>query len=120
VSLSKSVVLIVEDEPFLRMHAACLIEEAGFATLEAGDADDAIRLLETHPDIKMVFSDINLPGSMDSIRLSAAIRKRWPPVKLVLTSGKFRAGDSELPSGMPFLAKPYDPGHLVRVLRGQL
>jgi len=101
------------------MHAAHLVEDAGFSTLEAGDADAAIRLLETHPDIRIVFSDVNLPGSMDGIRLSAAIQKRWPSVKLVLTSGKFRVGDNELPPALPFLSKPYKPSHLVSTLRAQ-
>lgn len=102
------------------MHAARLIEEAGFSILEAGNADAAIRLLETHRNISIVFSDINLPGSMDGIRLSAAIQKRWPPVKLVLTSGEFKVGDSERPPALPFLSKPYEPSHLVSTLRAQL
>lgn len=102
------------------MHAARLIEDAGFSVLEAGNSDAAIRLLETHPDIRIVFSDIDLPGSMDGIGLSAAIQKRWPPVKLVLTSGKFRVRDSELPAALPFLSKPYEPTHLVNTLRAQL
>ena len=71
--------LIVEYEFLLRMHAVSLLEEAGFDTLEAGSADEAIALLESRKDIRIVFTDINLPGSMDGLRLAHAIRHRWPP-----------------------------------------
>lgn len=105
--MSKPVVLIVEDEPLLRMHAASLIEDAGFGTLEARSAEEAISLLETRLDIQIVFTDIDLPGEMDGLRLAAAIRDRWPPVELVLTWARsrwrtriFRCADTSCPSPM--------------------
>jgi two-component system, response regulator PdtaR len=110
-------VLIVEDEFLLRMHAVSLLEEAGFDTLEAGSADEAIALLESRKDIRIVFTDINLPGSMDGLRLAHAIRHRWPPIELLLTSGHTRVGNDDMPDRGLFLGKPYDGGELVRTLR---
>ncbi len=115
--MSKPLVLIVEDEPLLRIHAATLIEEAGFATLEAGSADEAIKFLETDARIQIVFTDIDLPGGMDGIRLAAAIRHRWPPIELVLTSGHVKVSDADLPERGHFFSKPYDAGQLIRTLR---
>jgi CheY-like chemotaxis protein len=115
--MSLPLVLVVEDEPLLLMHAVSLLEEAGFDTLEASSADEAIALLETRNDIRIVFTDINLPGSMDGLRLAHAIRHRWPPVELLLTSGHTRVGDEDMPDRGVFLGKPYDGGELVRTLR---
>jgi two-component system, response regulator PdtaR len=115
--MSLPLVLVVEDEPLLLMHAVSLLEEAGFDTLEARSADEAIALLETRNDIRIVFTDINLPGSMDGLRLAHAIRHRWPPVELLLTSGHTRVGDEDMPDRGVFLGKPYDGGELVRTLR---
>jgi CheY-like chemotaxis protein len=115
--MSFPLVLVVEDEVLLRMHAVSLLQEAGFDTLEAGSADEAITLLETRNDIRIVFTDINLPGSMDGLRLAHAIRHRWPPIELLLTSGQTRVGDEDMPDRGLFLGKPYDGGELVRTLR---
>lgn len=115
--MSKPVVLIVEDEPLLRMHAASLIEDAGFGTLEARSAEEAISLLETRLDIQIVFTDIDLPGEMDGLRLAAAIRDRWPPVELVLTSGQVKVADKDIPVRGHFLPKPYDARHLIETLQ---
>lgn len=114
--LAKSVVLIVEDEFILRLHAVALIREAGFETVEAPSAEDAIVLLETRLDIRIVFTDITLPG-MDGLRLAAAIRDRWPPIELVLTSGDVLPKPEDLPARGFFLSKPYDGKELVRTLR---
>ena len=64
-----------------------MLEDAGFSTLEAENADKAIKILETHPDICLVFTDVQMPGTMDGVKLAAAVRKRWPPVRLIVTSG---------------------------------
>jgi len=109
-------VLVVEDEFLVRMNAVSLLEEAGFAVLEAGSADEAIVLLEGRRDIRIVFTDINMPGSMDGLRLAHAIRNRWPPIELLLTSGQVRGRSDDLPARGRFLSKPYDPNNLVEVV----
>jgi CheY-like chemotaxis protein len=117
-SISKRpVVLIVEDEFLLRMDAADMIAAAGFEVLEAGNADEAIRLLEARPDITVVFTDIQLPGSMDGLKLARAVKGRWPPIKIVATSGHIDVGETDLPEGGRFLPKPYSPIEVTGVLR---
>ena len=118
-SLQKSspVVLIVEDEPVLRMLAVEVVEEAGFIAIEARDADEAVILLESRTDIAMLFTDINMPGSMDGLKLAHAVRDRWPPIKILVVSGKQRLQPSELPSNSCFLGKPYQVTALVEELR---
>jgi CheY-like chemotaxis protein len=110
-------VLVVEDELLVRVNAVALLEEAGFGVLQAGDADDAIALLESRRDICIVVTDINMPGSMDGLRLAHAIRNRWPPIELVLTSGQMRVRTEDMPARGLFLGKPYDPSRLVEVVR---
>ena len=109
-------VLVVEDEVLIRMSIADSLEEAGFTVYEAANADQAIRLLETHPDIRVLFTDIDMPGSMDGLLLAAAVRDRWPPVKIVITSGHVKIGAGELPPDDRFFSKPYDADKVVRTL----
>ena len=115
--MSPPLVLVVEDEVLIGLQAVSLLEEAGFNTLQAGSADEAIALLEARKDIRVVFTDINLPGSMDGLRLAHAIRHRWPPIELVLTSGHIRVGEEEMPEGGIFLDKPYGGHELVQTVR---
>jgi CheY-like chemotaxis protein len=103
----KQMVLVVEDEALIRMHAADMIRDLGFEVIEAPDADQAIYLLESNSEISVVFTDIQMPGSMDGLRLVAVVRKRWPPVALLVTSGQFRPRDDDLPENTHFLPKPY-------------
>jgi CheY-like chemotaxis protein len=77
------VVLVVEDDPLLRMLAVEVVEEAGFIAIEARDADEAVILLESRTDIALLFTDINMPGSMDGLKLAHAVRDRWPPINRV-------------------------------------
>ena len=86
------VVLIVEDEFLLRIDAAEVIAAAGFEVIEAANADEAIEVLEARRDIMVVFTDIQMPGSMDGLKLARAIRGRWPPIKIVATSGHLKVG----------------------------
>jgi len=104
---SMPVVLIVEDDPLLRMLAVEIAHEAGFAALEACDADSAVTLLEARNYIVLLFTDVQMPGSMDGIKLAHAVRDRWPPIKIMVASGRARLELSELPLGSRFLAKPY-------------
>jgi CheY-like chemotaxis protein len=112
----RPVVLIVEDEFLLRMNAAEMIGEAGFDVVEAANADEAIALLEARPDIHVVFTDIQMPGSMDGMKLARFVRGRWPPIKIVATSGFVSVGKDDLPEGSRFLTKPYRPAQIVATL----
>jgi len=107
-----AIVLVVDDEPLIRMNAVDLVEQAGFIALEAGNADEAIRILMNREDIYAVFSDVQMPGTMDGVRLLKVIRDRWPPVRLILTSGKSLPEDTELPTGSVFIPKPYGIGNI--------
>jgi CheY-like chemotaxis protein len=111
------VVLVVEDETLVRVTALAIIEESGFEAIAAGNADEAIRALETRGDIRAVFTDVQMPGQMDGIKLAEVIRDRWPSVALLVTSGKGQVLESELPIGGRFLAKPYLPFQIETVLR---
>ena len=113
----KCLVLVVEDEALVRLDAADTVRDAGFDVIEAADADDAIRILESRNDICVVFSDIDLPGSMDGLKLAAAVSRRWPPVRLILTSGHVRVTPAELPEGGRFFAKPYRNDDIARCIR---
>jgi CheY-like chemotaxis protein len=115
-SASAVVVLVVEDDALLRMYAVEMIEDAGFAVVEAADADEAIRLLESRNDIRIVFTDIDMPGSMNGIKLAHAVADRWPPIRIVTTSGHFRVRDSDLPTGGRFIPKPYRQHQIIGTL----
>ncbi len=113
----RPVVLIVEDEFLLRMDAVDMIKDAGFEVVEAANADQAIEILEARLDITVVFTDIQMPGSMDGLRLAQAVRGRWPPIKIVATSGRVNVREKDLPEGGRFLPKPYSPREVTGVLR---
>ena len=86
-TVTRPVVLIVEDEFLIRTHAAEVIRDAGFEVAEATNADEAIVILESRRDIRVVFTDIQLPGSMDGLKLARVMRDRWPPVHILASSG---------------------------------
>lgn len=111
------VVLIVEDEPLLRMLAVEVVEEAGFVALEAANADEAVALLESRSDISLLFTDIDMPGTMDGLKLAHAVRGRWPPIKILLVSGQVRPQPSDLPLKSRFVGKPYQSSAVVDELR---
>ncbi|XKM39817.1 response regulator [Rhizobium ruizarguesonis] len=104
----KAVVLVVEDSAIIRMSAVDLVFSAGYEALEACDADEAIRILEARNDIDLVFTDVQMPGTMDGIKLSHYIRDRWPPVRLIVASGAAILEQSDLPTGSRAFSKPYD------------
>jgi CheY-like chemotaxis protein len=113
----RPVVLVVEDDHLLRLDAIDMIEAAGFEVVEAANADQAIRILESRNDIAVVFTDIQMPGSMDGLKLAHAIRGRWPPIKIVTTSGLRTIGENDLPRGGRFLPKPYSSNQVGGLLR---
>jgi CheY-like chemotaxis protein len=108
------VVLVVEDEPLVLMMAIDIIGEAGFETLSASNADEAITILEGRDDIRIIFTDINMPGSMNGVLLAHAVRGRWPPIEIIVTSAKLL--ETELPDRGRFLPKPYAPGELSKMI----
>ena len=112
-------VLIVEDEFLLRMNAVDMIEAAGFEVVEAANADQAIEMLEARRDISVVFTDIQMPGAMDGLKLARAVRGRgrWPPIKILATSGHVGVLETVLPEGGRFLPKPYGPMQVTGALR---
>ena len=120
----KAVILVVEDSILIRMSAIELVVDAGYEALEAKDADAAIRILESRDDIDLVFTDVQMPGTMDGIKLSHYIRDRWPPVKLIVASGKEIVEESSLPMGSKFFSKPYNDhaiaDTMARMLSGEI
>jgi CheY-like chemotaxis protein len=113
----RPVVLVVEDESLVRMSAMDMVAEAGFEAIAASDADEAIRILESRNDIRAVFTDIHMPGSMDGLRLARVVRNRWPPVALIITSGQTNVLEDDLPTGGKFLRKPYEPTQIKTTLQ---
>lgn len=110
------VILVVEDEPLLRMMACDMVEDAGFVVIDAANADRAIEILEGRGDIRIVFTDIDMPGSMDGMKLAATVCDRWPPIHIILTSGKQRPQPCEMPPQSVFFAKPYAQDRVVAAM----
>src|ERR1700722_4088015 len=113
----RPVVLIVEGEFLLRMHAVDIVKAAGFEPVEAGNADEAIAILVSDMNIHVVFTDIQMPGTMDGLKLARFVNDRWPPINIVATSGRVRLSEDDLPKGGRFLPKPYRPGQIIATLR---
>jgi CheY-like chemotaxis protein len=113
----RPVILVVEDEVLVRLLAVSVAENAGFEALWAATADEAIGILESRSDIRLVFTDVNMPGSMNGLRLAHAIRSRWPPVELLVTSALGNITAEDLPERGRFLAKPYNVATLSRVFQ---
>lgn len=110
-------VLVVEDEPLLRMDAIDLIEEAGFKTYEASSADAAMDVIRDHDDIGILFTDIDMPGSMDGLELASCVREEWPAVTILIASGVVGIGEGQLPEGAKFFSKPYTTGQIIREMQ---
>ncbi len=114
--MTKIVVLIVESEALIRIGAIETLEDAGYAVLNAFNSDEAIKILESRNDIRVVFTDIKMSGSIDGLKLAHAIRGRWPPIHLIVTSGRNVSKERELPVRARFILKPYEGGQLVATL----
>jgi CheY-like chemotaxis protein len=99
---------VVEDETLIRMDTVTSLRAAGFIVYEADNAANAIRCLESHSEIRLVFTDVNMPGTMDGVALAHYVRGRWPPVKIIVTSGYVKVQEGDLPAGSLFVEKPYD------------
>ena len=112
-------VLIVEDEALVRIVAATMLQDAGFDTLEADTAEDALHMLEKDHDVSVLFSDIQLAGKMDGLALARTVHDRWPDIGLVLTSGGVNIRMDQIPDDGDFLPKPYDADEMVDAVREQ-
>jgi DNA-binding NtrC family response regulator len=112
-----AVVLVVDDEALLRMLAIDVLEEAGFKALEAESADAALLALHARPEIRVLFTDVDMPGSLDGLELARVTHDRWPDVGVLIVSGKVRPDPAELPAGSLFIPKPYQPEALVHHVR---
>lgn len=114
---SKPAVLVVEDEALVRMAIVDRLEEEGFFVHEAADADAAIEILVANPGVRLVFTDVDMPGTMDGIKLAAAMRNRWPPIKIVVTSGYKHVRLDDIPAEVEFVPKPYNADKLILAFR---
>src|SRR6266480_5078418 len=99
------IVLVVEDEMLLRMRAVDMVEDAGYTSVEAVDADEALVILESRSDIELLFTDIQMPGSMDGLELAHAVHERWPLIKIILVSGQLTLADADRPTDSRFFRK---------------
>lgn len=111
------IVLVVEDEMVLRMRAVDIVEDAGFVPIEAVSADEAIEILESRDDISLLFTDIQMPGSMDGLKLAHAAHARWPHIKIILVSGQIAVTDADKPDNSRFFPKPLEIERMVAELQ---
>src|SRR3954454_21284644 len=114
---SRPVVLVVEDEVLLRWTTVSVIDETGFTASEAGSAVEAISILERRSDVWAVVTDVQMPGSIDGLKLAHLIRVRWPNVKVIVTSGQLKLREDDVPAGCRYLHKPYNPSQLIGILK---
>ncbi len=114
------VVLVVEDEMVLRMRAVDMVEDAGFTPVEAVDADEAFAILESRSDIALLFTDIQMPGSMDGLKLAHAVRERWPPIKIILVSGQLKPASIDIPANSRFFGKPLEAREMIGELQNMI
>lgn len=114
---NRPIVLVVEDDPLLRMAGADMIEMAGFDVIEASNGIEAVGVLESRADIDIVFSDIDMPPGLDGIKLATLVRHRWPPIGIILVSGHGSPGNNDLPARAIFFPKPYREDVVVATMR---
>lgn len=119
-SANPNYVLIVEDEPIIRIDLADFLTDAGFQVLEAGDADEAIDLLEQQDRIDIIITDLDMPGSMDGLKLARAVFDRWPPIRIIVVSGHRRVEITDIPDGGVFFSKPFSQPALLSSMHEML
>lgn len=110
------VVLIVEDDTLVRLNAVDMVKDAGFKSVDASNADEALQMLESRSDIGLMFTDVQMPGSTDGLELAAIVRRRWPAIAILITSGRINVKESDVPLQVEFLSKPYSAANLSRLL----
>jgi CheY-like chemotaxis protein len=114
VPFAPSVILVAEDDELLRVYASELLEDHGYSVLEAENAERALAILNQRSDVRLVFTDVQMPGAYDGMDLSRQVHERWPHVRLIITSGRERPARSEIPNDGRFLAKPYRADELLK------
>jgi CheY-like chemotaxis protein len=119
-STGSAIVLVVEDEMLLRMRAVDMVEDAGFASIEAVDADEAVAILESRSDIALLLTDIQMPGSLDGLKLAHAVRARWPRIKIILVSGQLQLTDTDIPADSRFFGKPLEAETMIAVMQNMI
>jgi CheY-like chemotaxis protein len=115
-----AVVLVVEDEMLLRMRAVDMVEDAGYTSVEAVNADEAVAILESRSDIALLFTDIQMPGSMDGLKLAHAVHERWPPIRIILVSGQLKLADVQIPADSRFFGKPLQAKDLIAEMQNMI
>jgi two-component system, response regulator PdtaR len=113
-------VLVVEDECLVRLDAVQTLREAGFAVMEAADAEEALAVVARGEDVDLLFTDINMPGPIDGLELARRVSRIRPRVHLLLTSGKVRPGRGQIPGGGVFIPKPYSSAAVARTVSAML
>ena len=119
-AIAPTVVLVVEDEMLLHMRAVDMVEDAGFTSVEAVDADEAVAILESRSDIALLFTDIQMPGSMDGLKLAHAVHERWPPIKIILVSGQLRLANIDIPADSRFFGKPLEAKEMIAEMQSMI
>jgi two-component system, response regulator PdtaR len=110
-------VLVVENELLLSLDISDALKDEGYDVLAVSNADEAIQVLETRDDIPTIFTDIDLPGSMDGLQLAAAVRDRWPPLNIIVTTGMRAVRRDDMPARSLFIAKPYRSAEVLEAVR---
>jgi CheY-like chemotaxis protein len=116
----KTTVLVVEDEALIRLDIVYALEDAGFVVLEAVNVAEAVAVLTDHREIRAVFTDVDMPGSMDGLKLAAVVYAEWPQTKIIVTSGHRNVTPSDIPATSRFVSKPYDPSAIIESLSEML
>jgi CheY-like chemotaxis protein len=113
-ALDRPVILIAEDEVLVRMMIADVVQDAGFKVIEAADALEALRVLEARADVSVLITDIEMPPGPSGLDLAAEVRQRWPFVQVIVTSGRVRPSNDEVPQGVVFIPKPWRAESMAR------
>ena len=119
-AVAPAVVLVVEDEMLLRMRAVDMVEDAGFTSVEAVDADEAVAILESRSDIALLLTDIQMPGTMDGLGLARSVHERWPPIKIILVSGQLTLANIDIPADSRFFGKPLEANEMIAEMQSMI
>ncbi|HYF52942.1 MAG TPA: response regulator [Salinarimonas sp.] len=118
--LHRPVVLLVEDEPLVRLVQVEILRDDRLWVVEAGDADEAFELMRGRPDIRVVVTDVDMPGSINGFEFARLVHQGWPDIGIVVTSGKMRPDPGDLPEGAIFVPKPTSADVLTAKIRSLL